>query len=268
MEQIIDMLTVLTAENDNHQTTSVNSVLKKHFHDCCTLQEVHTSISFYRYLETHSADMIIIDLDMPGINFHTLHRYLQLRAPGCYLLVTADTDSFDPLALPPGFQPDNYLLRPCSEEETILALEDCFFYCKQKAFEENAITMDLPEQTDEFSRLQIIRGKIQQYIQEHYADILSMQDVAHAMNYSDTHFCRLFKQCFHVNFSVYLNEFRIEQACKMLLSGNKTVKEVSISCGYRDTSYFIRVFKRFTGTTPSNYRFCEQPMTAKKYNKS
>ena len=90
-----------------------------------------------------------------------------------------------------------------------------------------------------------------------------MQGVAQVMNYSETHFCRLFKQCFKVNFSAYLNEFRIRQAQHMLCTTNDTVKEIALACGYQDNSYFIRVFKRFTGMTPLDYRIQEQSNTQK-----
>ena len=81
-----------------------------------------------------------------------------------------------------------------------------------------------------------------------------MQDVARAMNYSDAYFFKLFKQCFRVNFSVYLNEYRITRAKELLQTTRLNVRAVSIACGYSDSNYFTRVFKRITGKTPSEYR--------------
>ena len=101
-----------------------------------------------------------------------------------------------------------------------------------------------------------IREDIVAYIREHYTEELSMQDVARAMNYSDAYFCKLFKQCFRVNFSVYLNEYRIARARELLQSTRLNVREVSTACGYSDSNYFTRVFKRITGKTPSEYRGC------------
>ena len=110
------------------------------------------------------------------------------------------------------------------------------------------------EEEDGLQRLGQIREDIAAYIREHYTEELSMQDVARAMNYSDAYFCKLFKQCFKVNFSAWLNEFRVEKAKELLTATRLSVREVSIACGYADANYFARVFKRITGMTPSEYR--------------
>ena len=99
-----------------------------------------------------------------------------------------------------------------------------------------------------------LRDNIEQYIRTRYATELSMQDVAKAMNYSEAYFCKLFKQCFKVNFSAWLNEFRVEKAKEMLQDTRLSIREVSTACGYADANYFARVFKRVTGKTPSEYR--------------
>ena len=74
------------------------------------------------------------------------------------------------------------------------------------------------------------------------------------MNYSETYFCKLFKQCFKVNFTAYLAEYRMNEAKKMLANPRINIKDVGRSCGYVDSNYFTRVFKRVTGYTPTEYR--------------
>lgn len=68
------------------------------------------------------------------------------------------------------------------------------------------------------------------------------------------------KQCFHVNFSTYLNEYRIEKARALMQNPRINIKDISIACGYSDPNYFTRVFKRLTGLTPTEYRLsCLNP---------
>ena len=111
-----------------------------------------------------------------------------------------------------------------------------------------------PTQTEEIGRLHLIREEIRDYIEAHYMEDISMQCAAAAMRYAETYFSKLFKQCFQMNFSAYLNEFRVEKAKAMMLDPRINVKDIGIACGYSDSNYFARVFKRITGQTPSEYR--------------
>ena len=82
----------------------------------------------------------------------------------------------------------------------------------------------------------------------------AMQDAAAALRYSDAYFCKLFKQCFKVNFSAYLNEYRVNKARQLILDPRLSLKDIGAAVGYSDANYFTRVFKRLTGQTPSEYR--------------
>ena len=81
-----------------------------------------------------------------------------------------------------------------------------------------------------------------------------MQDAARAMNYSDSYFCKLFKQCFDQNFTTYLTDVRIREAKRLLADQGMSVRDVGLNVGYGDSRYFSRVFKRMTGMLPSEYR--------------
>jgi len=52
----------------------------------------------------------------------------------------------------------------------------------------------------------------------------------------------------------HLSELRIKEAKKMLLNTNIQIKEISMSVGYKNVFYFDRVFKNYTGITPSEFR--------------
>ena len=111
-----------------------------------------------------------------------------------------------------------------------------------------------PEERGDNERLTGVRERIESYIADYYATDLSLQSISQALNYSEAYFCKLFKQCFQVNFSAYLNDYRIARAKELLANTEMGVKDVSFACGYADSSYFARVFKRQTGQTPSDYR--------------
>ena len=81
-----------------------------------------------------------------------------------------------------------------------------------------------------------------------------MQDVARVRNYSEAYFCKLFKQCFSCNFTAYLTQIRMGAAKKLLAQPTVNVKDIGEAVGYSDSNYFAKVFKRYTGFTPTEYR--------------
>ena len=103
-------------------------------------------------------------------------------------------------------------------------------------------------------RLSKVTEIISHYIETNYMYDISMQDLARHMNYSEAYFCKLFKQCFHKNFTSYLTEFRVAEAKKMLEEPTVNVKEIGKAVGYADSNYFAKVFKRITGQSPTEYR--------------
>ena len=127
----------------------------------------------------------------------------------------------------------------------------------QKGFDapkEVEAAYSITEEEDEDVRTSIIRAEMLSFIEAHYREDISMQDAATALRYSDAYFCKRFKQCFKVNFSAYLNEYRVGKARQLVLDPRLSLKDVSTACGYADANYFTRVFKRITGKTPSEYR--------------
>lgn len=259
------MFTVLVAENNAKQRSNIANLLNNIFGTDCTVQVVKNKQDFFHAMELDNADMILLDLDLPGIQWAEVSECIQRGKKETVILPMAELSAFNHTEISNNVSVLDFLLKPYTENELILTLEEAFHQCRLQSERRrrSCTSADIPES----SRIDIIRKKIECFIREHYCEIISMQDVARAMNYSDTHFCRLFKQCFQVNFSVYMNDFRVEKAKELLENTNHSVKEVGVFCGYRDTSYFIRVFKRFTGATPSDYRIHKLTMTAKKSNK-
>lgn len=245
-----NMYTVLLVENKE-----LACILQTYFAEECTLRMVRDTAALLCSLQTEPVDLVIVDLDTPESRTMEAVVSLQTFAQKGVVLFAADHTLFDPSHPLTVVSAVDYLLRPCTETEWILTLESALQICDQGK--------QSAETGEESLRLSFVREKIENYVRAHYSETLSMQTVAHAMNYSESHFCRLFKQCFKMTFSVYLNEYRIEQAKQLLVSTNSNIKEISLRSGYQDTSYFIRVFKRSTGMTPADYRIYAQSMSRK-----
>ncbi len=93
-----------------------------------------------------------------------------------------------------------------------------------------------------------------QYLQEHYAEKVTLDEVASEVYLSPAYFSKIFKEEMDITFKNYLNTLRIERS-KVLLD-NRDIQLIDIAgmVGYEDQSYFSKVFKKITGISPGKYR--------------
>ncbi len=92
------------------------------------------------------------------------------------------------------------------------------------------------------------------YIEEHYDETISIDDMAKLCCFSSSHFMRFFKQTMNQTFTVYLNEYRMSKAANLLVASGATILEIAQETGFDNLSYFNRLFKRTYGVTPGEYR--------------
>jgi AraC-like DNA-binding protein len=95
---------------------------------------------------------------------------------------------------------------------------------------------------------------VYRYTMEHYTDHISLEQIASVAHLTVQAFCRYFKKHTRKTYIHFLNEIRINEACKKM-TGNSSVaiSSVAYECGFSSAVSFNRVFKQVTGVTPSRY---------------
>ncbi len=92
------------------------------------------------------------------------------------------------------------------------------------------------------------------FIQENYANKITLDQVSSLLNMSKVSFNRFIKKSTERTFVEYLNDVRIENASRMLAEETFGVSEIAYKCGFYNIANFNRVFKKAKGCTPSQYR--------------
>ena len=95
--------------------------------------------------------------------------------------------------------------------------------------------------------------RILDYIAENYGKKITSRQVSEALSYDQSYFCRAFKEKFGLNFSDYVNMYRISMSRKYLEEG-LSISETSSSCGFTSPEYFSKMFKKQYGIPPSKYK--------------
>lgn len=91
------------------------------------------------------------------------------------------------------------------------------------------------------------------YLEAHYSEEISLENIAEQVNISPQYFSKLIKKNTGFNFIDWLSMLRVKKAKELLTNSNYTVKEVCFMVGYKDPNYFSRIFKKRIGITPSEY---------------
>jgi len=93
-----------------------------------------------------------------------------------------------------------------------------------------------------------------EYVLNHIDQEITLMTIADYLNISKNYFCSLFKQETGYNFLEYVTKVKMEWAKKLLREGNYKTYEVSEMLGYREASYFSRLFRKYTKLSPAEYK--------------
>ena len=95
--------------------------------------------------------------------------------------------------------------------------------------------------------------KMKEYIQEHYSEDITLEDIADKVFLNSVYLSKYFKKHVGETFTDYLLSVRIVNAIKLLKEGKYKVYEISEMVGYKSSRFFSKQFKNYTGYTPKAY---------------
>lgn len=105
-----------------------------------------------------------------------------------------------------------------------------------------------------------------EYINEHYRDYdISLEKIAEELQVTSTYLSKIIRQYVHMGYKDYLTELRMKEAKRLLLETDDSVVDICKQVGYSHVSYFITLFQKCVGKTPSKYR-AEEKRGENEYN--
>ncbi|MBQ3797669.1 MAG: response regulator [Butyrivibrio sp.] len=151
-----------------------------------------------------------------------------------------------------------YLMKPVDEDE--LKEDVAKIISEIEREREYTQFTEKKASVEDFSEVFIKSDKENDYVQqvlnatkERYAEKISIESLSEEMGVSASYLSRKFKDSTGTGFLDFLNKYRVQQAIKLLETGKYKVYEVSDMTGFTDYKHFNTVFKRYTGTAPSEF---------------
>jgi two-component system response regulator YesN len=110
-----------------------------------------------------------------------------------------------------------------------------------------------------YTNSKLVINRALNYINDHYDEKISLEDVARKLHLSKYYLCNAFKKATGENMSLYINKLRIDKAKRLLLESDGRIKEIFEKVGYSNQQYFSKVFKKITGMTVMEYKESKTP---------
>ncbi|MBC2022622.1 AraC family transcriptional regulator [Listeria booriae] len=148
-------------------------------------------------------------------------------------------------------------------EESFARREGYRYVVKAKLYEMLAVLdREVPKQVrdvaeDMTSKSQDTLEKLQQifaYVEDHYQETITLQQVANHVGFSSYYFTKLFKRNMGITFMTFVNDYRLSKAKWILLNEETPVTEVAELAGFSSVKTFHHAFKRAMGVSPLKYR--------------
>lgn len=110
-----------------------------------------------------------------------------------------------------------------------------------------------PEMTRSYRKLNRL-SEITDYIKENYQSSISLENLSEIFGYSPTYLSRMFQKYAKINYREYLQNIRLEYACRELEGTDHLISNIAINCGFANSKAFAKAFRKQHGILPSEYR--------------
>lgn len=190
-------------------------------------------------------DIVLTDIMMPGMDGFKLIEWIKANSYNCEIIILTAYGTFEYARKALDFGVTGYLLKPLNEAELKELINKAIYNINQnsrQAGHVNAVNYSLPV------RLAC------EYIDKNYQEDINLNKISNYVSLSKNYFCNIFKKETGMTIWDYLIRIRMEEAKKMLLETEQKTYEISERVGYDDPSYFGRLFKKYTGFTPIEFR--------------
>ena len=201
------------------------------------------------FLNTHPVDIVLTDIRMPVMDGLLLSKQIASLYPEIKVVLYTAYDEFSYAREAIGSGVAGYVLKS-DDPGTVTS----FF---QKLCRSMPTPPEEKNKQETLSASPLVRMACD-YIHDHYAENLSLNQIACHLNVHPVHLARCFQQQLNKTYLEVLTAERMEAAMLMLRNGNLRVYEIGLAIGYKKAAYFSSLFQKYTGLAPHVFRHLHQ----------
>ena len=261
------MIRLLIADDEKMEREALADIVMRRFEHEVTVEMAENGRKAADTAVLWGADLILMDIEMPGMNGLDAARAVLEQRPECKVIFITAYSLFQYAHEAVHLGACDYLLKPVDPDELEASVRRAMRQIEtERKLEELAAAQPQPEQTEteeeaedapeegENSQTALVMAHVRRYLEDNYMFDLSLDSVGEILHISPAYLSAQFKKYQKMNFLDCLTELRINAAKELLADPFRSSAEVASMVGYEDASYFARAFKKRTGMTPTQYR--------------
>lgn len=205
-------------------------------------------------IREYCPDIVITDIRMPTVDGLTMLSGIKSEFPKMQITVLTGFRDFSYAQEAIKLGVTRFLLKPSKMNEIDEALKAMTCNLSRLGSSGSDINDEANHTNTGDSASNFLVRQAIQYMERHYAEKISLSDVAAKCYVSQWHLSKLLNKHANQNFYDILNGIRIREAKKLLSDPSLRINEISEMVGYTDTAHFSRVFKKITDVSANEYR--------------
>lgn len=247
------MFKVILLDDEDTITEGLQAAVPWERYKCRVVATANNGKDGLDLIRKFRPDIIITDIRMPYLSGIEMLRQLTGEFPHTQIIVLSGYRDFSYAQAAIQLGVLRFLLKPSKMDEIYEALNAAMLKLSGIPLESHSAEKT-DVRVDEEQEGNFIVSRAMSYINEHYPEKLTLQQLADYLYISTWHLCRVLKKGTDMNFVDILNNIRIEHAKKYLRETSLKVYEISEKVGYSDIAYFSKVFRSVTGLSPKQFR--------------
>ena len=250
------MIKILIADDERYEREMLAEIIDKRFPHDAQCRMVENGRQSVDVAALWGADIILMDIEMPGINGIDAAKLILAQRPDCKIIFVTAYSLFTYAHEAVRLGACDYILKPVNADDVERSIRRAMDQTEaHRQLEEMAPAAALLEGNSAYDKTTLLMGKVKKYLQHNYMMYdISLDSVSAILNINASYFSAQFKRAFGVNFVDYLTDLRMNAARELLMDPFRATAEVASMVGYESPNYFARAFKKKTGMTPTEYR--------------
>lgn len=218
--------------------------------DCQVAGTATDGLEGLRLIRATRPHIVLTDIRMPNMDGLHMIAALQSEFPHIQVAVLTAFRDFDYAQQAIRLGVCRYLLKPSRMDE----LKEAFAHMTQALQSAPIDVQEEPDSAGQSEAGNFVARAALQFIKQHYAEHISLGDVADNVFVSQWHLSKLINGHLGQSFFDILNGLRIDKAKELLADPSLKVHEIAEAVGYGDVAHFSKNFKKLTGVSPMEYR--------------